>query len=53
MIKRLHIPGYEIARLHMEEAVRSGAIETNTYPGYPSPREIKEILEYMEKKGLE
>lgn len=53
MIKRLHIPGYEIARFHMEEAVRSGAVETNTYPGYPSPREIKEILKYAEEKGLE
>lgn len=53
MIKRLHVPGYEIARIHMEQAIGSGAVETNTHPGYPSPNEIKRILEYIQNEKLE
>ncbi|WPJ21704.1 hypothetical protein [Bacillus phage vB_BpuM-ZY1] len=34
MIKRLHIPNYEIARPYVQQAVQQGVIELNAKPGY-------------------
>ncbi|MCK0743560.1 hypothetical protein [Chromohalobacter nigrandesensis] len=35
MIKRLHLPNYEEARLYLTEAVAQGVFEPNSKPGYP------------------
>jgi hypothetical protein len=40
MIERLHIPGYEYARLHFEAAINDGVFVPNTRPGYYSTSQI-------------
>lgn len=49
MIKRLHVPGYEHARLHFDAAIAAGAFEPNTLPGYYSTDNIKAVLEFIQK----
>jgi hypothetical protein len=48
MTKRLHIPGYEHARLYFEEAISAGAFEPNTPPGYHHQYQIDDTLRYAE-----
>ena len=50
MIKRLHVPGYEQARHHFDDAISYGVIEPNTLPGYYSTREIAKTLEFINAK---
>lgn len=50
MIKRLHIPGYEGARNHFEEAIAAGAFEPNTQPGYHYQYQIEETLRYVDNR---
>jgi hypothetical protein len=45
MIKRLHIPGYELARRHFDRALKIGIIENDNYPGFYNQRQIKEVLD--------
>ncbi len=47
MIKRLHIPGYEGARHHFEEAIAAGDFEPNTQPSYHHQYQIEETLRYV------
>lgn len=49
LTKRLHIPGYEAARKHFEEAEEEGLLESFRTPGFYGQREIREILEWREE----
>ena len=52
MIKRLHIPGYERARLYMDEAQSQGEYEPNTFEGkYPFQSQIENIIEWAEAQN--
>jgi hypothetical protein len=46
LIKRLHIPGYEQARLHFERAISEGVIERQYPPGYYNQSEIEAVLRF-------
>ncbi|XHR31043.1 MAG: hypothetical protein ACFUZC_10870 [Chthoniobacteraceae bacterium] len=48
MIKRLHIHGYEHARLHFDEAIANGVFEPNTALGYHPQEDIKAVLDWLE-----
>lgn len=50
MIKRLHIPGYEEARLHFKSAIAAGEYEPNTAPGYPFQFQIAGVLEFARSR---
>jgi hypothetical protein len=50
MIKRLHISGYEKARLYFDEAIAAGVFEPNTAKGYYSQSNIQDVLRYIERK---
>lgn len=47
MIKRLHVPGYEQARLHVDDAISENVFEPNTMPGFYSTHDINAVLEYI------
>ena len=49
MIKRLHIPGYEVARLHFVEAAEAGIFEPNAMPGVYWQEDMDAVLRYMEE----
>ncbi len=49
IIKRIHIPGYEEARLYFDEAIEEGVFEPNTKPSYYSQNDIKAVLDYIRK----
>jgi len=51
MIKRLHVPGYEHARLHFKEAIAGGVFEPNRKPGYYWLDNINATLEWMDTRG--
>lgn len=51
MIQRLHVPGYEIARLHIDAAIAEGIIEPNMAPGFHWQDEIARVLDWAKKKG--
>ncbi|USE00240.1 hypothetical protein JKJ11_15135 [Vibrio sp. SCSIO 43133] len=50
MIKRLHIEGYEQARLHFNEAIQEGIFEPNTPPNFYWKEDIDATLRYLEKR---
>ena len=52
MAKRFHIPGYEQARPHFQEAINEGVIEPNLPEGYYWQREIKEVLEFIQAESV-
>jgi len=47
MIKRLHVPGYEEARFHFEDAISEGIIEPRTGRGYYWMSDIEAVLENL------
>jgi hypothetical protein len=47
MIKRLHTPGYERARLHAQAAIAAGIIEPNMAPGFYWQRDIAAVLDWV------
>lgn len=51
MIKRLHIPGYEEARLHFKSAIAAGEYEPNTAPGFPFQDQIAGVLEFARRES--
>jgi hypothetical protein len=53
MIKRLHVPGYEHARLHFDRAIREGVFEPNMPDGYYWQSNIRAVLEFLEHEGDE
>lgn len=50
MIKRLHIPGYEHARLHFDEAIADGVFEPNRRPGYCRRDDIVAVLNVLARR---
>ena len=47
LIRRLYVPGYEQARLYLEEAAAEGVYERRGATGFPRQREIQEVLEFV------
>jgi hypothetical protein len=50
MIKRLHIPDYEYARLYVEEAIAEGVIEPDMPKGYYWQHEIQATLRFAKER---
>lgn len=50
VIKRIHIPGYEVARLHFDEGIANQVFEPNTKPNYYSQHDIQQVLKYLRGK---
>jgi len=50
MIKRLHIPGYEHARLHFSAALAEVAFEPNTLKDYYWQSDISAVLEFANRQ---
>lgn len=50
MIKRLHVPSYEHAFRHIEDAVAEGVFEPNTAPLYCHQDDIKAVLEWAKNR---
>ncbi|HYO71696.1 MAG TPA: hypothetical protein VEU33_37025 [Archangium sp.] len=48
MIKRLHTPGYERARFHVQAAISEGVIEPNMAPGFYSQGDIARVLDWAD-----
>ena len=53
MTKRLHTPGYEQARFHIDRALAAGAFEPNTPPGYYYQYQIEAMLSYTQRTRQE
>jgi hypothetical protein len=47
IIKRLHIPGYEQARLFFKEAIRDGVFEPDSPAGFHWQSEINAVLKHI------
>ncbi|SRR6266481_905934 len=47
LTKRIHIPGYERAHLHFNEAISEGVYEPNTVVGYPFQYQIRAINNWL------
>lgn len=47
MIKRLHVPGYEHARCHFNEAIGQLVFEPNTLAGFYWQHNINAVLEWL------
>lgn len=50
MIKRLHTPGYELARLHVREAIAEGVLEPNLPDGYYYQCQIENIIDFVNNR---
>jgi len=50
LIKRLHIPGYEQARPHLEEGIAAGEVRPSIFPGVDDQEQIEQALRYAEIK---
>jgi len=48
LIKRIHVPGYDLAKRYFDEAVSEGVIELNQEPGFYTQREIKAVLDHYD-----
>ncbi|MFE8595829.1 hypothetical protein [Archangium violaceum] len=48
MIKRLHTPGYERARFHVQSAAAEGVIEPNMATGFYSQGDITRVLDWAD-----
>jgi hypothetical protein len=48
IIKRVHTPGYEQARLHVGEAIAEGIIEPNLPEGFYLQSDIREVVRWAE-----
>jgi hypothetical protein len=46
MIKRIHTPGYEHARLHFKAAVAKGVIDTDVPDGYWWQDDLQRVLDF-------
>ena len=49
MIERLHIPGYEHARFHFDQAIAEGVFEPNTLKDFYWQSNIKAVNNWAEK----
>jgi len=53
MIKRIHIPGYEHARLHFDRAISEGVFEPNMPKNFYRQSDIEDTIQFAEKEELE
>ena len=51
MIKRLFIPGYEVARHHFDRAIYEGVFEPNMPKSYYFMSDIEATLKFLEREG--
>lgn len=51
MIKRLHTPGYEQARLHFDTAQSAGVFESDLRQGFYLQEQIQRTLAYAEQRS--
>ncbi|MGC1276297.1 MAG: hypothetical protein WBC44_21550 [Planctomycetaceae bacterium] len=49
LIKRIHVPGYEASRPHLNEAIRNGIIEINREDGFYSQDQLMSVLEWASR----
>jgi hypothetical protein len=49
VIKRIHIPGYEIAHCHFTDAINEGVFEPNRKEGYYWLSDINAVIAWLEK----
>jgi len=50
MIKRLHVSGYEKARLHFDAAASADVFEPSVDKGYYSKQDIEAVLEFIKSR---
>jgi hypothetical protein len=53
VIKRLHTPGYERARLHIPAAISAGIIDPSSPEGFYPQHQLRAILKWADEEGLE
>jgi hypothetical protein len=53
MLLRIHIPGYEHARLHMDQAIQQGHVEPNLPYGFYWDYQLDRVLELVKTGELE
>lgn len=46
LIKRLHVPGYEMARRHIRDAVEAGVADSRPVVGFPTYAMICDVLQW-------
>lgn len=51
MIKRLFIPGYEVARHHFDRAINEGVFESNRLDNYYFIEDIEATIKFIEREG--
>jgi hypothetical protein len=51
MIKRLHIPGYEIARRVLPQAIEEGVCESNGEEGFPNMSLMEAAIAWAKEAG--
>jgi hypothetical protein len=52
LIKRLHTPGYERARLHLPAAIQAGVVEPNLPEGHHWQSDLLAVLRWADQLGL-
>ena len=50
MIKRLHIPGYELARDYFRMAISEGVLKPGTPEGYYDQNDINAVLKWLQER---
>jgi len=50
IIKRIHIPGHEAARLFYDEAISEDVFDSNIRTGYYTQRNIEDVLNYIKER---
>lgn len=50
IIKRLHVPDYDLVRRHFEAAIGDGVFEPNTKPGYYGVDDIQAVKSWLERQ---
>jgi len=50
IIKRLHIPDYDVVRRHFDAAIGEGVFEPNTKPGYYGVDDIQVVKRWLERQ---
>jgi hypothetical protein len=53
MLQRIHIPGYEHARLYMDQAIQRGHVEPNLPYGFYWDFQLQRVLELVKSGELE
>ncbi|MNJ31553.1 hypothetical protein D3C77_261940 [compost metagenome] len=50
IIKRLHVPDYDLVRRHFDAAIGEGVFEPNTKPGYYGVDDIQAVKRWLERQ---